>query len=93
MCAAHSDPSFRPHVVRLQVRRPAGDSWHEFPTVADAAGYALDLMRVMLDGSTYPLAIWENDVKVWKPFGKSGKLHFASTREALEALSRPTPRE
>ncbi len=81
-------PSDESRIVKLQVHRPRGDTWHEFDTVAEAAGYALELMRVVLDGSTYPVAIWAGGVKVWKPFGKSGKLHYASTREALEALSR-----
>ena len=85
MAAPHlSDPT----AYVVQMRRPGGDTWHSYQSLSDAAAYALDLMRVVFDGKTYPVAIWHNQEKVWKPHGRSGKLHFASTAEALEALSR-----
>jgi len=77
-----------PTAYVVQIRRADGDTWHSYTTLEEAAAYALDLMRVVFDGKTYPIAIWHNAQKVWKPYGRSGKLHFASTREALEALTR-----
>lgn len=77
-----------PDAYVLQVHRATGDTWHTFQTMEEAAAYALDLLRALVDAKTYPIAIWHADRKQWKPYGRHGKLHVASTRDALESLSR-----
>ena len=72
----------------LQVRRANGDAFHSFASMEEAAAFALDVLRAVMDGQTYPLAIWHHDRKLWKPTGRQGKLHMASTRDALESLAR-----
>lgn len=84
---AGEPPATPPGAVMLQVRRPNGDTWHRFDSVTEAAAFALELMRGVIDGNTYPLAIWRDGRKLWKPYGRHGKLHVASTRDALESLS------
>lgn len=80
-------PEAPPGVVVLQVRRASGDTWHRFETVAAAADFALELLHGVLDANTYPLAIWRDGRKLWKPFGRHGKLHVATTQDALKSLS------
>ncbi len=77
-----------PKAFVLQVHRAAGDTWHSFASMEDAAAYALELLQVIVDSKTYPVAIWHADRKLWKPYGRHGKLHVASTRDALASLSR-----
>jgi len=84
---AAGPPPTPPGVVVLQVRRTQGDTWHRFDDVAEAAAFALELMRGVVDASTYPCAIWRDGRKLWKPFGRNGKLHVASTQDALLSLS------
>ncbi|MCC7121122.1 MAG: hypothetical protein IT493_06155 [Gammaproteobacteria bacterium] len=84
---AGEPPVTPPGIVVLQVRRPAGDTWHRFDSVNEAATFALELMRGVIDGNVYPLAIWRDGRKLWKPYGRHGKLHVASTRDALQSLS------
>ena len=72
----------------LQVHRASGDTWHSFANMQEAASFALDILRSVVDGKTYPLAIWHHDKKLWRPFGRHGKLHVAPTRDALESLLR-----
>ncbi len=71
----------------LQVHRENGDSWHHFESLVDAAAFALDLMRILVDTKTYPIAIWHGEHKLWRAKGSKGKLHFASTRDALKSLA------
>lgn len=71
----------------LQIRRAGGDTWHRFDSVPDAAAFGLDLLRGVLDGNTFPVAIWRDGRKLWKPFGRHGKLHVATTQDALKSLS------
>ena len=85
---ADAPPTAPPGVIVLQVRRAHGDTWHRFDSVADAAAFALELMHGVVDGNTWPHAIWRDGKKLWRPFGRHGKLHVASTRDALESLSR-----
>lgn len=80
-------PEVPPGVVVLQVHRLGGDTWHRFERVEDAAAFALALMRGVLDASTYPSAIWLDGKKLWRPYGRHGKLHIASTQDALASLS------
>ena len=72
----------------VQIHRPTSDSWHRFTTMEEAAAYALDLLLSVVDSKTYPAAIWHEQRKLWKPFGRHGKLHIASTRDALASLAR-----
>ena len=74
----------------VQIHRVTGDSWHRFTTMEEAAAYALDLLQSVVDSKTYPAAIWHEHRKLWKPFGRNGKLHIASTRDALASLARRT---
>lgn len=89
---ANSD---RPHpsatdfdVYVVQVHRAIGDSWHRFESMEEAAAFALDLLQSTSDRKTYPAAIWHDQRKLWKPFGRHGKLHFVPTRDALALLAR-----
>lgn len=84
---ADEPPAAPPGVVVLQVRRANGDTWHRFERIEEAAAFALEIMRGILDGHTWPIAIWRDGRKLWKPYGRHGKLHVASTRDALESLS------
>ena len=74
----------------VQIHRVTGDSWHRFTTMEEAAAYALDLLQSVVDSKTYPAAIWHEHRKLWKPFGRHGKLHIASTSDALASLARRT---
>lgn len=75
-----------PTVYVVQVHRSIGDTWHSFTTVREAGEYALEVLDTTTDGSAYPLAIWHEDQKFWRPHGRNGKLNVAMTRDSLRAL-------
>jgi len=77
-----------PTAYVLQIHRASGDTWHSFASLQAAAEYGVEVLNSVVDGRTYPLAIWHQERKLWKPFGKNGKLHVASTKAALLSLAR-----